>query len=45
MSVFAPREHLYNKAPLTSDTNRDETILIDVIGNWIPECDIIYYGR
>ena len=44
MSKVTAHDYLYNKSPLSGDTNRDENILIDVIGNWIPECDIIYYG-
>ena len=44
MSIFTNREHLYSKIPLISGDNRDEHILIDVLGSWIPECDLIYYG-
>ena len=39
-----PREHTYSKMPLQLGENRDENILIEVLGNWIPECDLIYYG-
>ena len=32
------------KQPLSTEDNRDENYLIEVVGNWIPECDIVYYG-
>ena len=44
MSRFTSREDLYNNVPLSLNDNRDEHILIDILGNWIPECDIFYYG-
>lgn len=44
MGVFTNRDHMYNKIPLSTGDNRDEHILIDVLGSWIPECDLIYYG-
>lgn len=44
MSRFTDRKDLYNNIPLSLNENRDENILIDVLGNWIPECDLIYYG-
>lgn len=44
MSRFISREDIYNQIPLTLNDNRDEHILIDALGNWIPECDLIYYG-
>lgn len=44
MSTFTKHDHTYSKIPLASGENRDEHILIDVLGNWIPECDLIYYG-
>lgn len=44
MGIFTNHDHLYNKVPLSVGDNRDEHILIDVLGNWIPECDLIYYG-
>ena len=44
MSRITQRDHLYSKAPLSSLDNRPENIIIDVLGNWIPECDLITYG-
>ena len=44
MSTFFPHTESYNKPPLSVGDNRDENIIIDVLGNWIPECDLIYYG-
>jgi len=44
MGRYTERKDLYNQPPLFSADNRDENILIDILGNWIPECDIIYYG-
>ena len=44
MGVFTNRDHMYNKIPLSTGENRDKHILIDVLGSWIPECDLIYYG-
>ena len=44
MARYTPREDMYNKMPLAANDNRDEHILVDVLGNWIPECDLIYYG-
>lgn len=44
MSRYSSHNDLYSKVPLSVGDNRDENILIDVLGNWIPECDLIYYG-
>ena len=44
MGIFTNHDHMYSKIPLSSGDNRDEHILIDVLGSWIPECDLIYYG-
>ena len=44
MSRYTSREYMYTKQPLSTQDNRDEYFLIDVAGNWIPECDLIYYG-
>ena len=35
---------MYSKMPLSVGDNRDERILVEVPGNWVPECDMIYYG-
>lgn len=44
MGIFTNRDHTYSKVPLSVGDNRDEHFLIDVLGTWIPECDLIYYG-
>ena len=44
MSKHTSHEDMYSKIPLSNNGNRDEHILIDILGNWIPECDIIFYG-
>ena len=44
MSRYTNREDVYNKIPLSLNANRQENLLIDILGNWIPECDVIYYG-
>ena len=44
MSTFLPHIDSFNRPPLSLSDNRDENIIIDVLGNWIPECDLIYYG-
>ena len=44
MSSITPHEYMYNKTPLSVGDNRDENILIEALGTWIPECDLIYYG-
>ena len=44
MSKYTEKKDLYNNIPLSLNENRDENILIDILGNWIPECDLIYYG-
>ncbi len=44
MSSISQHEFMYNKTPLSVGDNRDENILIDALGIWLPECDLIYYG-
>ena len=44
MGRIYPREFMYSKMPLSVGDNRDENILVEVLGNWIPECDMVYYG-
>ena len=44
MSRWQNNEYFYNKAPLGNGENRDEYFLIDILGNWIPENEIIFYG-
>lgn len=33
-----------NIKPLDASNDRDEYYLIDVLGTWIPECELIFYG-
>ena len=44
MSRFDHDDSFYVKQPLISGDNRDENLLVEVLGNWIPECDIVFYG-
>ena len=44
MSTISPHTESFNRPPLSLNDNRDENIIIDILGNWIPECDLIYYG-
>lgn len=44
MSVWQKKDYIVNKPPLENGENRDEYFLIDVLGNWIPENEIIFYG-
>ena len=44
MSLYTNRDSVYNQSPFVAIGNRDEYFIIDIIGNWIPENDIIYYG-
>ncbi len=44
MSIFSKHEYMYSKTPLSVGDNRDENIIVDVLGNWIPECELLYYG-
>ena len=44
MSHFKSHDFLFNRPPLQSVDNREENFIIDVIGNWIPESDILFYG-
>ena len=36
--------HLGGGLPFFSTTDRDEYILIEALGTWIPMCDVIFYG-
>lgn len=44
MSTFTKHEDVYSRPLLSGNANRDENFLIDTLGNWIPECELIYYG-
>lgn len=44
MSQFTKHDYMYSKMSLANRDNRDENIIIDVLGNWIPENELIYYG-
>ena len=43
MGSLRPHD-MYSQIPLSVGDNRDENILIEVLGNWIPECDLMFYG-
>ena len=44
MSKFTNNNDIYSKPLLSGNSNREENFLIDALGNWIPECELIYYG-
>ena len=44
MSKFKSQRDIYSYIPLEVADNRDEYFLIDAIGAWIPECEIVFYG-
>ena len=44
MALYTNRTNIYNKLPLDSNGDREEDFLIEVLGNWIPESDIIFWG-
>lgn len=44
MGLYTDHSNLYSKLPLTSGENRDEHFLVEVLGSWIPECELMYYG-
>ena len=44
MSLFTPRTEYYSKPPMSNNDDRDENFLIDVLGIWVPECELVFYG-
>ena len=44
MSRHHTTDQVYSAMPLDASGDRDESFLIDALGTWIPECDIILYG-
>lgn len=44
MGIYTNHSSIYSNIPLSSNPGRDEYFLIDVLGTWIPECDLITYG-
>lgn len=44
MGIYSKHDSIYSSTPLSVTQDRDEYFLIDALGTWIPECEIIFYG-
>ena len=44
MGIYTRSNGIYSQPPLSLNDGRDETFIIDVLGTWVPECEIIFYG-
>ena len=44
MGLIFGRDYIGNKPPIFNNDERDEYFLIDALGIWIPECEMVVYG-
>lgn len=42
--MYIPKKWIPTKPPINSEDSRTEHFLIEAVGNWIPENEVIFYG-